>query len=217
LATITTDDLDDQVEQARINLDDAKQALQDLLNGYNLELEMLQQQANYNTLFLKQQTIDQDHALVKEELEQKIKDAKKNYEDTKADYEELLSGSNSATADLALSSTIRKRNTTFQKAVFDIKSELLKLQTTLDAYDQIMLLTDKFRYMDSSTKIYIGAKDQNLKNQSESMFWTLSSQIAALASGYARLEPIAVADLTNNDILGLYRQLETIGTTMMNR
>ncbi len=32
LAAISTDDLDDQVRQARINLDDANQALQDLLD-----------------------------------------------------------------------------------------------------------------------------------------------------------------------------------------
>ena len=146
LAKMTTDDLDDQVQQARINLDDARQALQDVLDGYNLQLELLQQQANYDALSLKQQTIDQDHQLALQTLEQQIRDAKKTYEDTKADYEELLSGSNSAAADLALSSTIRRRNTVFQNAVLDLKSIVATVQTNLDVYDQRLVMTDKYRY-----------------------------------------------------------------------
>jgi multidrug efflux pump subunit AcrA (membrane-fusion protein) len=224
LATITTDDLDDQVQQAKINLDDAKQALQDLLDGYNLELEYLQQKANYDALLLKQKTINQDHALALLDLQQQIesakqtvKDKEKVYTDTKADYEELLSGSNSATADLALSSTVRTRNTTFQTLVFDLKTIVLNLQTSLDAYDQILELTDTYRYANSSQKIYIGAKNANLRNQSETLFRTLSNQVNQLASGYATLEAKAVQNLTEEEVVRNYGILKEIGNTMMNR
>ncbi|MDR2541455.1 MAG: biotin/lipoyl-binding protein [Candidatus Peribacteria bacterium] len=213
LATITTDDLDDSVQQARINLDDAKQNLQDLLDGYNLELEYLQQKASYDALSLKQKTIDQDHALALEELQQKIVDAKKTYEDTKADYEELLSGSNSATADLALSSTIRMRNTTFQTAVYDLKSAVLSLQTTLDTFDQLLVLSEKYKYLDKN--IYIGAKDPNYRNQSETAFWAISAQVANLNTLYTALEKLPVQDLTNEQLLQAYSLLKDIGNAMM--
>jgi multidrug resistance efflux pump len=214
LASITTDDLDDSVTQARINLEDAKQTLQDLLDGYNLQLELLQQQANFDALVLKQKTIDQDHALALEGLQQQIVDAQKNYTDTKADYEELLSGSNNGMADLALSSTIRTRNTTFQTAVYEIKSAVLRLQTTLDGFDQQLVLTDKYKYLDKN--IYIGAKDQNLRNQAESIFRTLSAQVSQLNTLYTSLEKIAIQDLTNEQILEAYSLLKEIGNTMMN-
>ncbi|MDR0859744.1 MAG: HlyD family efflux transporter periplasmic adaptor subunit [Candidatus Peribacteria bacterium] len=213
LASMTTDDLDDQVTQARINLDDAKQSLQDLLDGYNLQLELLQQQANYDALILKQRTIDQDQALALEELKQKIEDATKTYTDTKADYEELLSGSNSATADLALSSTIRSRNTTFQTAVYDLKSAVLSLQTTLDTFDQLLVLSDKYKYLEKN--IYIGAKDPNFRNQSESAFWAISAQVASLNTLYTTLEKLPVQDLTNEQLLQAYSTLKEIGNAMM--
>jgi multidrug efflux pump subunit AcrA (membrane-fusion protein) len=222
LATITTDDLDEQVQQARISLDDANQSLQDLLSEYNLELEYLQWQANYDALLLKHKTIDQDHALAQSELQQKIiaakqqvADAQKAYNDTKADYEELLSGSNSATADLALSSTIRKRNTTFQNAILEVKSIISALQTTLDTFDQRMLLSDTYKYQEKN--IYVGAKDVNLKNQSETLFWTISNQLSELTTKHKALEVLPVEQLTNEQILGLYTIVRDIGNNLVKR
>jgi len=151
LAQITTDDLDSQLDQARTSLDDLNRSLQDLLDARNLELEYLQQKANYDSLVLKQKTIDQDHSLALESLQQQIRDAEKAYTDAKADYEELLSGSNSASADLALSSTIRQRNTTFQNAVLGLKDIFNTVTTALDTYDQKMLLTSTYRETISST------------------------------------------------------------------
>lgn len=222
LATITTDDLDDQVQQAKINLDDAKQALQDLLDGYNLELEYLQQKSNYDALVLKQQTIDQDQALALLDLQQQIetakqtvKDTEKSYTDVKADYQELLSGSTSATADLALSSTLRKRNTVFQNAVLDLKNIVISIQSSLDSFDQKLQLTDKYKYLDSTSALYVGAKDQNLKNQAETLFWTLSAQLTELTTKQKDLELIAVEQLTNEQILEAYALLRNIGSNLV--
>jgi multidrug efflux pump subunit AcrA (membrane-fusion protein) len=122
LAKISTDDLDNDVAQARLNIDTQKASLQDLLDERNLDLEYIQQKASYDALILKKETIDQDQELEMQELEQKIKDAQKTYNDTLADYQELLSGSDSANADLALSSTIRKRNQTLETAVLELKT-----------------------------------------------------------------------------------------------
>ena len=224
LATITTDDLDNNVTQSRINLDDAKQALQDLLDGYNLELEYLQQKASYDALLLKQRTIDQDQALALLDLQQQIEaakqavvDAEKTYKDTKADYQELLSGSNSAAADLALSSTIRKRNTTFQNAILDLRNIVISVQSALDAFDQKLLLSDTYKYLGNSSQIYIGGKDQNTKNQAESLFRTLSTQLSELNDQQKKLELIPVEDLTNQQILDAYTLVRSMGSNLVSR
>ncbi|MBR4633517.1 hypothetical protein IKO50_00720 [bacterium] len=81
-----------------------------------------------------------------QELQQKIKDAQKLYDDTLADYNELLSGSDSANADLALSSTIRKRNQTLETAVLELKTIINDLNSILDNYDKKMLITEKYKY-----------------------------------------------------------------------
>ncbi|MDR0649859.1 MAG: hypothetical protein LBG59_00170 [Candidatus Peribacteria bacterium] len=194
--------------------------MQDLLSSYNLELEYLQQKANYDALLLKQKTIDQDHALALAELKQKIiasqqqvQDAQKSYKDTKADYEELLSGSTNAMADLALSSTIRNRNKIFQNAVLEVKNIITTLQTNLDTFDQRMLLSDTYKYQEKN--IYVGAKDINLKNQSETLFWTLSSQLSELTTKYKMLEALPLEQLTNEQILELYTLIKHIGTNLV--
>jgi hypothetical protein len=57
-------------------------------------------------------------------LLQQIRDAQKLYDDTLADYNELLSGGDSTNADLALSSTIRRRNQTLENAVLELKTTI---------------------------------------------------------------------------------------------
>jgi len=109
LATMTTDDLDKDVEQQKIDIQDQKNEIQDLLDGYNLDLELLKAQAEYDNLLLKQKNLEQSNELEIEDTIHKLKDAEKEYNDALKDYQELLSGSESSTADLALSSTISKR------------------------------------------------------------------------------------------------------------
>ena len=93
LAKISTDDLDNNVAQAQRDIDTQKNNLQDLLDAKNLDLEYIQEKANYDSLQLQQETIDQEQELAMQELQQKIKDAEKTYNDTLADYQELLSRS----------------------------------------------------------------------------------------------------------------------------
>ncbi|MBQ5945063.1 hypothetical protein IJL65_01325 [bacterium] len=61
------------------------------MDAKNLDLEYIQQKANYDALILQQETIDQDHELAMQSLQQQIRDAQKLYNDTLADYQELLS------------------------------------------------------------------------------------------------------------------------------
>jgi multidrug efflux pump subunit AcrA (membrane-fusion protein) len=91
LAKISTDDLDNNVAQAQLDIDTQRANLQDLLEAKNIELEYIQEKANYDALLLQKETINQDQELAMQELQQKIKDAQKTYNDTLADYQELLS------------------------------------------------------------------------------------------------------------------------------
>ncbi|MBO7094945.1 hypothetical protein J6V86_01910 [bacterium] len=79
-------------------------------------------------------------------LQQQIRDAQKLYDDTLADYQELLSGSDSANADLALSSTIRRRNQTLETAVLELKTIINDINSIVDSYDKKLLITDKYQH-----------------------------------------------------------------------
>jgi len=138
--------LDNNVAQAQWDIDTQKTNLQDLLDAKNLDLEYIQQKASYDALILQQETIDQDQELEMQSLQQQIKDAQKYYDDTLADYQELLSGSDSANADLALSSTIRRRNQTLETAVLSIKNIINDVNNRLDTYDKKLIITDKYRH-----------------------------------------------------------------------
>ena len=85
LAKISTDDLDNNVAQAQRDIDTQKNNLQDLLDAKNLDLEYIQEKANYDSLQLQQETIEQEQELAMQELQQKIKDAQKAYNDTLSD------------------------------------------------------------------------------------------------------------------------------------
>lgn len=224
LAAISTDDLDSQVDQAEINLSDAQTALQDLLDGYNLDLELLQEQAELDKLLNKQKTIDQDHALALIQINQTVEKDKltisekqKAYDEVSADYKELLSGSQSATADLALSSTMRDRNNKFQTAVYDIKSAINAIKITLDSYDQILNISSTYKYSNNENEIYIWAKAPDTKDQSKKLYQTIFDHIVELEKLYSNLEKKAISDISKEELIESYVLLKNIGSNMMSR
>ena len=216
LAKISTDDLDNDVAQARLNIDSQKASLQDLLDERNLDLEYIQQKANYDALVLKKETIDQDQELEMQELEQKIKDAQKSYDDTLADYNELLNGSNSSNADLALSSTIRKRNQTLETAVLELKTIINDVNSILDSYDKKLIITDKYKH-EVSRNDYIWADNLSLKNQSERWFNELGSNLDILRGKYSTLSSKSVSDLTTEEVLDAYSTVKALWNKLVDR
>lgn len=215
LARISTDDLDNNVAQAQWDIDTQKTALKDLLDAKNLELEYIQEKANYDALLLQKETIDQDQELAMQELQQKIKDAQKLYDDTLADYNELLSGSDSANADLALSSTIRKRNQTLETAVLELKTIINDLNSILDNYDKKMLITEKYKY-EVARNDYIWAEDLNLKIQSEKWYYQLIWDLNTLREKYNSLNEKSISDLTSEEVVDAYSTLKTLWNNLVN-
>ncbi len=214
LAKISTDDLDNNVAQAQLDIDTQKTNLQDLLDAKNIELEYIQEKANYDALLLQKETIDQDQELAMQELQQKIKDAQKLYDDTLADYNELLSGSDSANADLALSSTIRKRNQTLETAVLELKTIINDLNSILDNYDKKMVITDKYKY-EVARNDYIWAEDLHLKIQSEKWYNQLSWNLDELREKYNNLNTKSISDLTSEDVVDAYSTLKTLWNNLV--
>ena len=215
LARISTDDLDNDIAQAMLNIDTQKASLQDLLDERNLDLEYIQQKANYDALVLQDQTIDQDQELEMQELQQKIKDAQKLYDDTLADYNELLNWSNSTNVDLALSSTIRKRNQTLETAVLEIKTIINDVNSVLDSYDKKLIVTDKYK-REVAKNYNIWADDLSLKIQSEKWYnqikWTLNS----LRTEYNALNSKSISDLTSEEVVKAYATVKKLWNELVN-
>ena len=216
LAKISTDDLDNNVAQARLDIENQKNALQDLLDAKNLDLEYIQQKANYDALLLQQETIDQDQDLEMQSLQQQIRDAQKLYDDTLADYQELLSWSDSSNADLALSSTIRRRNQTLENAVLELKTTINNINGLLDSYDKKLIITDKYKH-EVARNYNIWADDLMLKNKSEKWFNQLSWDLSALREKYNSLNEKQISDLTTEEVVDAYSTLKTIWNNLVER
>ena len=214
LAKISTDDLDNNVAQAQLDIDTQKTNLQDLLDAKNIELEYIQEKANYDALLLQKETIEQDQELAMQELQQKIKDAQKLYDDTLADYNELLSGSDSTNVDLALSSTIRKRNQTLETAVLELKTIINDLNSILDNYDKKMVITDKYKH-EVARNDYIWAEDLHLKTQSEKWYNQLSWNLDELREKYNNLNTKSISDLTSEEVVDAYSTLKILWNNLV--
>ena len=209
LAKISTDDLDNNVAQAQWDIDTQKTALKDLLDAKNLDLEYIQEKANYDALLLQKETINQDQELAMQELQQKIKDAQKLYNDTLADYQELLSGSDSANADLALSSTIRRRNQTLETAVLELKTIINDINSILDNYDKKMIITEKYKH-EVIKNNYIWAEDIMLKSQSETIYNQIIWELDKLREKYNTLNSKSISDLTSEEVVDVYSSVKSL-------
>ena len=195
LAKISTDDLDNNVAQAQRDIDTQKASLQDLLDAKNLDLEYIQQKANYDALVLQQETIYQDQELAMQSLQQQIRDAEKLYNDTYAD--------------LALSSTIRRRNQTLETAVLELKTIINDVNSIIDSYDKKLLITDKYKH-EVARNNYIWADDISLKVESESLFYQISDDLDTLREKYTALNEKSVSDLTTEEVLDAYATVKTL-------
>ena len=216
LAKLSTDNLDSDVAQYQLDVENQQNILKDLLDDKNLDLEYIQEKANYDALILEQETIDQTQELAMQSLQQEIKNAQKAYDDVLADYQELLSWSDSTSADLALSSTIRKRNQTLEDAVLWLKPIINKVNTFLDNYDKTLIVTDKYK-REVARNDYIWANNLSLKLQSEKWWNQLSEELDILREKYNALNEKSISDLTNEEVLDAYSTLKMIWNELVSR
>ena len=221
LATITTDDLDKDVQNARTNLKNKQLSLNNLLDKSNKELDIIRAQSNYDLLVLKKENLPSDQYLEiqnKEskidDIERQIRDKEKDIREAQNDYDNLVSWKEWATnAELALSKNVRNRNTTFEKLIRWFRDEAVKLQTTINSYDQLMKMTET--YENDPENIYIWAKDLSLLNESKSKFWTINWYIEKLNTLYSDFNKKGIGQITENELLDGYAIFKLLSTEMI--
>ncbi len=220
LATITTDDLDREVETAKKNLKNQQLKLQQILEKSNKELDILRAQSNYDLLLLQKQTLPSEQLLdiqtkksELQELERQIKDKEKDLKEAKLDHSELLSGKAGANnAELALSELVRKRNNDMLDLVNGFRTKANELQTLLEDYDALVKLSDL--YTPNDQNIYLGAKNVLAMNSSKNKYWEIRPYVEKLQDRYTTFSAIPVGQLTENQILSGYAILKELGNQL---
>lgn len=217
LATITTDDLDREVETAKKNLKNQQLKLQQILEKSNKELDILRAQSNYDLLLLQKQTLPSEQLLdlqnkksELQDLERQIKDKEKELKQAQLDHAELLSGKAGANnAELALSELVRKRNNEMTNLVNGLRVKANELQMLLEDYDAVVKLGDV--YSSDDQNIYIGAKNLLAMNASKNKYRELKKYVQKLNDHYDAFSAIPPGQLTENEILSAYAILKEIG------
>lgn len=219
LATITTDELDKNVEKAKNTLKTAQRNLQKKLESSDRGLDLLEAQSQYEVLLLKQKNQPDEQALAIDKAQRDIKDTQKEYEDAKKDYQTLLSGKNGVTnADLLLSKTVRDRNEKFENLVKWFRNEALKLEKTLQDFDSKFKVTDDYLSVVGSgdrDHYYIGEKDVRLYERAKAKFWDMRKFVSRLKNLYKEYSEIPVGKLTEDQILSGYVVFKELGAEML--
>ena len=221
LATITTDDLDKDVQNARTNLKNKQLSLNTLLDKSNKELDIIKAQSNYDLLLLKKQNLPSDQYLELQnkkskiqDIERQIKDKEKDIKEAQDDYDDLVLWKAWATnAELSLSKNVRNRNTTFDKLIRGFRDEAIQLQSTIDSYDQLMKMSNTYNW--EQENVYIGAKNVSLLTESKQQFWVINSYIDKLNTLYADFSKRDVGQITENELLDGYAIFKELSTEMV--
>lgn len=213
LATITTDDLDREVEKAKKDLKNKQLDLKKILERSDKELDLLKAQSAYDLLLLKKQTLPSEQQLSLQEAQRLIKDKEKALKEAENDYAELLSGKAGATnAELSLSKNVRNRNNEIMNLIDGLRGKANELQATLDSYDALVKLSDS--YTPDQQDIYLGAKNLSAMNSSKNKFWEVKSYVGKLRAGYQRLVVLPLGEVSENQILEEYAILKLLGEDM---
>ena len=149
-----------------------------------------------------------------QDIQRQIKEKEKVLKEAKNDHAELLSGKLGAShAELALSKQVRARTTTIDKLIRDFRDSANSLQTSLESYDSLMKMTD--RYASDQVNIYIGAKNQNLLNASKNQFWVVNSYVSKLNDLYFDFSRKEIGKITENELLSAYAIYKKLGEEMI--
>jgi multidrug efflux pump subunit AcrA (membrane-fusion protein) len=186
IARMDTYEVDNELEQIKIELENDQRALEKASDTSKKELEILQAEKKYQALVYAQenadtslklslQTIENEYVNKKNEYVKAVSDyaqKQKEYESRKKTYEDILS--------LDKGTTILHADEVLKNKVEDLKFTADDVKKELDVLDKLMLYTDKYGRIKPEYSIYIGAKDQSTKNQVEKLFREISSTASTL-------------------------------------
>ncbi|MDR0859514.1 MAG: HlyD family efflux transporter periplasmic adaptor subunit [Candidatus Peribacteria bacterium] len=176
IARMDTYEIDNQLEKSKIDLENEQRSLEKALDGSKRDLEILQAEKKYQALLYEQQnaptslklalqTVENEYINKKNEYQQAVREyekKQKDYETKKKTYDEILT--------LNKSGTILHSDEVLKNKVEDLKFTADDVRKELDTLDKIMLYTTKYGTTKPDYYMYIGAKDQNTKNQVERLF-----------------------------------------------
>ena len=221
LATITTDEIDKDVENLRRTLRNAQQDLKKAIEKSNKDLDILKAQAEYDLLLVQKQTlpgtlqldtktkvsaVSEAESSVRvaetniKTKERELKDKQKELDDIQSDYQKLLSGDNGAL--LTTVQSTRKWKESILNYIREFRSEATKLQKKLDDYDEVVKLSNN--YTPDDKNIYLGAKNVSAMNLSKNKYWEVSAYVKKLQDLYEEFSKIPLEKITKNQILSAY-------------
>jgi multidrug efflux pump subunit AcrA (membrane-fusion protein) len=186
IAKMDTYELDNELEQAKIALENEQRALEKVLNSSKKALEIMQAEKDYLALTHAQQnapanlelalqTIENEYVNKQNEYNKAVRDyekKQKEYDTKKKTYEEIIA--------LDKSGAILHSDELLKNKVEDLKFTADGLRKELDALDKLMVYTTKYGTTKPDYYIYIGAKDASTKNKVESLFWQILSEAAKI-------------------------------------
>mgnify|MGYP001693619660 CR=1 FL=1 len=228
LATITTDEIDKQIENYRRDLKNAQQDLKKAIEKSNKDLDILKAQAEYDLLLTQKQTLpgtlqldtqskelkvsESQAAIIAAETaiktaentiktkEKTLKDKQKVLADIEIDYKKLLSGDNGAL--LTTAQSTRKWKESMLNYIREFRSEATKLQKILDDYDAVVKLSNN--YTPDDRNIYLGAKNISAMNLSKNKYWEVTAYVKKLQDLYEEFSKLPLEKITKNQILSSY-------------
>ncbi|MBF0932101.1 MAG: biotin/lipoyl-binding protein, partial [candidate division SR1 bacterium] len=228
LATISTDNLDKDIEDLKRNLKNAQQDLKKAIEKSNKDLDILKAQAEYDLLLVQKQTlpgtlqletqtkasaVSEAESTIKlaestiKTKERELKDKQKELEDIQADYQKLQSGDKGAL--LSTPETTRNWNNKMLEYIREFRNEANKLQKTLDAYDAVVKLSSTYTAEDRN--IYLGAKNDAAMNRSKNKYWDVSAYVGKLHKLYDEYSKLPLEKITKNQILSGYSIFTQLG------
>ncbi|MBB1556953.1 MAG: biotin/lipoyl-binding protein [candidate division SR1 bacterium] len=228
LATISTDNLDKDIEDLKRNLKNAQQDLKKAIEKSNKDLDILKAQAEYDLLLVQKQTlpgtlqletqtkasaVSEAESTIKlaestiKTKERELKDKQKELEDIQADYQKLQSGDKGAL--LSTPETTRNWNNKMLEYIREFRNEANKLQKTLDAYDAVVKLSSTYTADDRN--IYLGAKNDAAMNRSKNKYWDVSAYVGKLHKLYDEYSKLPLEKITKNQILSGYSIFTQLG------
>ena len=217
IAKMDTYEVDNDLEQARISLENEQRALEKTLNTSQKELNVLQAEKEYQTLLyewknadislqLALQTIENDYINKKNDYLQAVRDYDKkvkDFETLQKIYEEILS--------LDKSDMILHSDEVLKEKVDDLKYTVDGVKRELDALDKLMIYTTKYGTQKPDYYIYIGAKDASTKNQVERLFWDIHSMTTTIYNWANALQVASISEVElKSTLIQYYEELKLL-------
>ena len=217
IARMDTYEIDNELEQAKISLENEERALERALDSSKKELSVLEAEKKYQSLVYEQQTagdslklamqaIENEYVNKKNEYQQSLREYEKklkDYESMKKTYEEIVA--------LDRATTILHADEILKNKVEDLKFTADGVRKEIDALDKVMLYTTKYGTTKPNYYIYIGAKDLRTKDLVDTLYWRVSST-ATLVYDWAN--GLDVADYSEVQLKSLliqhYESLKTL-------